>query len=262
MEHHKLYGLSVPEKKWVPAPSYLLRRDRILLLMKKLQPGLLLEIGCGAGTLLHDLNQYGFICEALETSPSALEIARHINTKNVIFHNHPQPKWKGRFGYLLAFEVLEHIEHDREALVTWCSWLKPGGMMIISVPAHMRKWTASDVWAGHFRRYERQELVDLISKSGFTIKHFEGYGFPLANLISPFRVLMHSRNLNKRRKKKHDGRGHGNALSGIARNTEAVFYPLLKSFPGTILMYLAYKLQGRYAGQDWGNGYVVAARKK
>lgn len=261
MEYHPLYGPSAPEKNWVPAPSFMLRRDRILRQLEGLHPGVLLEIGCGAGTLLRELSQRGFTCEALETSASALEIACYVNPDNVAFHQSPQIDWTGRFDYLFAFEVLEHIEDDYAAVAAWNSWLKPGGVMLISVPAHMRKWTTSDVWAGHYRRYERSGLIELITSSGFTVEHFETYGFPVANIISPLRAWLHSINLNARRRDNHNERAQNNDLSGVERNAEAKIYPFLKTLPGRVLMSLAYLLQDWSSGKDWGTGYLVLARK-
>jgi len=261
MNIHPLYGPVILEKGWVPAPSFLLRRDRILRLINKFSAGKLLEIGCGAGTLLHELNQRGFACEALEASVQALEIARHVNPNDVVFHQTPQLNWASRFDYLLAFEVLEHIEDDRTALATWHSWIKPGGFILISVPAHMKKWSPSDVWAGHFRRYERLDLAELMTAGGFTIEHFETYGFPLANAISPLRAWAHTRNLSARKSANNNKRASNNDLSGIQRNTESKFYPLLKSLPGRMLMHLAYLLQGWSSKHDWGTGYLVLAKR-
>ena len=51
MHLHKLYGPVVPEHQWVPAPSFVVRRNRILKLVAALTPGELLEVGCGSGTL-------------------------------------------------------------------------------------------------------------------------------------------------------------------------------------------------------------------
>lgn len=261
MKHHRQYGPSIPEMGWVPAPSFLLRRDRILRLFNCLSPGLLLEVGCGAGTLLFELNQRGFRCEALETSPAALEIARHINANNVTFHHSAQSEWETRFDYLCAFEVLEHIEDDRKALAEWRSWLKPGGQLLISVPAHTKKWTASDIWAGHFRRYERHTLIELLEESGFVVEHFETYGFPLANLVGPLRAFIHNRKLKVRQSTFEDDRAYHSNLSGIARDTEVRLYPLLKTIPGRTLMYLACRLQKWSSGRDWGTGYIVLAKK-
>jgi len=261
LEYHHLYGPSVPEKGWVPAPSFLLRRDRIHRLLADSHPGLLLEIGCGAGTLLHELSRRGFTCEAMETSTAALEIANYVNSGEAIIHSVPQPDWEGKFDYLLSFEVLEHIEDDRNALALWYSWLKPGGTIILSVPAHMKKWTASDIWAGHYRRYEMQQLADLITESGFAIESTETYGFPLSNALLLLRARVHARDLVGRNALAND-RARNNDMSGVERSAESRLYPLLKSFPGVMAMRLALFLQDMSAKKNWGTGYLLLARKQ
>lgn len=261
VECDPLFGLSVPEKGWVPAPSFLLRRDRILRQITGRNPGSLIEIGCGAGTLLRELSERGFTCEALETSEPALEIARHVAGGRVRFHESSQSNWTSRFDYLLAFEVLEHIENDCAALADWWSWLRPGGLMLMSVPARMSAWTASDLWAGHYRRYERQDLITLIVSSGFEIEGIETYGFPLANIISPLRAWSHARQLATRRQNQLDGRHHNNDMSGVERAVESRLYPLFASPLGRWSLKLACALQAWTVDRDWGNGYLVTARK-
>jgi len=261
MEFHPLFGPSLSEKGWVPAPSFLLRRDRILRQMAACPPGTLLEVGCGAGSLVLEFALRGYTCEAIETSEPALRVAHELSGERVRFHQEPQPDWRGRFDYLFAFEVLEHIEDDRNALAQWHSWLRPGGMMLMSVPAHMRKWTATDVWAGHYRRYEREDLSALITQAGFAIDRIESYGFPLANILSPLRSRAHARDLRRRRSVRTDLREHNNHMSGVQRNLESRFYPILASFPGRWSMQIACALQGLAAGRDWGNGYLVTARR-
>lgn len=260
MEYHSLYGPSVPEKGWVPAPSFLLRRDRVLRLLTGASPGLLLEIGCGAGTLLHELSRKGYKTEAMETSTAALEIASYVNSGEATIYSTPQAHWEAKFDYLLSFEVLEHIEDDHNTLAQWYSWLKPGGKIILSVPAHMKKWTASDIWAGHYRRYEMKQLVDLMTASGFSIENIETYGFPLSNALLPLRARVHAREL-ARRAELGDDRAHNNDLSGVDRSAESRLYPLLKSLPGTIAMRLALFLQDLSVKKDWGTGYLVLAHK-
>lgn len=261
MKVHRQYGPSVPEMGWVPAPSFLLRRDRVLRQFQRLSPGLLLEVGCGAGTLLYELTQKGFRCEALETSPAALEIAQRINAGNVSFHHSAKADWTGKFDYLCAFEVLEHIKDDAKALKEWQTWLKPGGRLFISVPAHMKKWTASDVWAGHFRRYEKTELVCLLEESGFSVELLESYGFPLANLISPVRAWVHKRKLKMRQAASGNDRTQNSHLSGVARDTEMRLYPFLATPPGALFMFLACQMQSWGRRRDWGTGYIALAEK-
>lgn len=266
MKNHRFYGISAFEKGWVPAPSYLLRRNRVLNLLDPFPRGRVLEIGCGAGALLHDLSCMGFWVEALEISPTALNVAHYINQNNshVTIHQNIQHNWNRTFDYILAFEVLEHIEDDLGALEQWSKWLKRSGRLLLSVPAHPERWSASDVWAGHYRRYERHSLNDVLRKAGFCIEHIECYGFPLANIIEPIRALHHAKQLRSRL---HGGtsqqqRSVGSQISGISRSLEMKLYPIQSCSLGVSIMKFFCFLQDVFAATDLGNGYLVLARKQ
>ena len=265
MENHPVYGISAPEKGWVPAPRYVLRRDRVLKLLEPLSRGRLLEIGCGAGALLYDLSSMGFFVEAVETSSAAREIARYINQGDAQVTIHPeiQNNWKETFDYILAFEVLEHIEDDISALREWRNCLKFCGYMLLSVPAHPERWNATDEWAGHLRRYERKRLKGILEQAGFDIVHLECYGFPLANLVEPFRALYRAPQLKQQlpNKSKHGQRAHSD-VSGIERSLEKRLYPLQASWLGTKAMQFFGRLQGMFSETDWGNGFLTLCKKK
>ena len=80
MKTYGLLGPAAPEAGWVPAPRYLLRRARILRQLAGIKPCQALEIGCGAGVLLHELTARGFDCSALESSAEARTLARGLAT--------------------------------------------------------------------------------------------------------------------------------------------------------------------------------------
>lgn len=260
MHLHKLYGPVVPEHQWVPAPSFVMRRNRILKLVAALTPGELLEVGCGSGTLLYEMAARGFTCRGLESSATALETASLINTDRVAISANPDHDWQAAFDYLMAMEVLEHIEDDRAALQQWHNWLKPGGRLLMSVPAHERKWTDSDVWAGHYRRYEKSALLDLVRECGFTIESIESWGFPVSNLLLSWRSRLHRKSLAERGEQGND-RSHNNAQSGVDRSAIMKLYPLMASLPGQLAMRLAFGMQSMTANRDWGVGYLLMARK-
>src|SRR5690606_20858692 len=134
----------------------------------------LLEIGPGAGMLMQELAAVGFSCHALETSPPARQLVTAVSKRfsnDIALHDTPSPEWESRFPLVMAFEVLEHIDDDHAAMRHWANWLRPGGTLLFSVPAHPAQWNAADVWAGHFRRYRKRELVDIVRENGLELEH-------------------------------------------------------------------------------------------
>lgn len=260
MERHPVYGLSAAEKGWVPALRYALRRERVLRLAAGLPRGRALEVGCGAGALLADLAELGFACEALETSETARRLAAYLNQGNpeVRIHAEPGEDWLERFDLLLALEVLEHVEDDASALRLWRSWIRPGGRLLLSVPARMALWSAGDVWVGHFRRYERDGLLRLLAGAGFTVEHDECYGYPLSNLTDWARRRLHGRSL--RRAAGAVDLAANTARSGTQRSLETRLYPLQASWPGVKLFQACCWLQERFLESELGTGYLVLAR--
>lgn len=260
--NHPVYGISAPEKGWVPAPRYLMRRERILKILDPFPRGNLLEIGCGAGALLKDLSIRGFACSALETSNDALELARYINKDdpNVKLYHQPQDTWRLKFDYILAFEVLEHIRDDADTLKLWINWLKKDGRILISVPANPSKWNSTDVWAGHFRRYDRIGLMRLMENAGLSLEHFECYGFPLCNAIEPIRSHYHKKQLQRQAADVNEV-GQHTRRSGVERTLETKLYPIQASWIGTKIMQLFFTLQDLFRTTDLGNGYLVLGRK-
>jgi len=267
MERHPLYGLSVPERGWTPAPRYVLRRSRVLALAGGLPRGRLLEVGCGAGALLDDLSRLGFSCTALETSETACALARYVHAGSpaVRIAAAPEPGWHEAFDVLVSLEVLEHIEDDAAALLLWHRWLRPGGALLLSVPARAARWSASDVWAGHYRRYEWSALGPLLTRCGFRLRHLECYGFPLSNLLEPIRALQHRRILAReaggRTAAEAGQRRRGTARSGTERIAESRLWRLQTSWPGRLIFRAGFRLQERFLGSDRGTGYLALAER-
>lgn len=258
---HPLYGPAIPERGWVPAPTYVLRRRRVLKLLSSCRPGRVVEVGSGAGAMLADLSRLGFRCDALESSAQARELARIVNAddERVAIHDAAPDDWDGVFDTVLAMEVLEHIEDDSAALRSWSAWLRPGGTLLLSVPAHPRMWNASDVWAGHYRRYTRDGLRQVVEAAGFAIEHLECYGFPLSNIIDPVRARVHARKLRDEGPE-HD-HAHGSARSGTERGLETRLYPLQASWPGSLAMRFFFAMQYVFLGTDLGTGYIMLCGK-
>ncbi len=84
----------------------------------------------------------------------------------------PPDSLRGRtFDTIVCMNVLEHIEDDRGTLKRFSSMLKPGGKLVLVVPAYMWLFNPLDSNDGHFRRYERAELVEKMKTAGFDVIH-------------------------------------------------------------------------------------------
>src|SRR3974390_2727575 len=74
------------------------------------------------------------------------------------------------------FDVLEHVEDDKGFLSDCGAILNQGGMLYLTVPALSFLWSSDDIYAGHFRRYDRRSLSAVLQQAGFKIKRI-GYFF-------------------------------------------------------------------------------------
>jgi len=78
------------------------------------------------------------------------------------------------FDLIGIFEVLEHVDADAQMLAELARLLRPGGLLCLDVPLHMRYYSAFDRLVGHVRRYAPEELRQKIEAAGFEVVRFEG----------------------------------------------------------------------------------------
>jgi SAM-dependent methyltransferase len=247
-----------PADQWSPTPKYVLRRACIRRLARELAPGRFVEVGAGSGGLTADFLSRGFdgVCYDLgESTRAALRQRLSIYGARAQVADRLSELPPAGFDYLLAFEVLEHIEDDHGALSAWTALLKPGGTCLISVPAHQRKFGPDDTAVGHVRRYERAQLEALLARCGYVDVRICNYGFPLGNLTRQAANLM--------RKIEGPEQG-GDAVARSIRsgvNQPAMTRALSIAFNGVVLAPFV-AAQRLFFSLDWGDGYVATARKR
>jgi hypothetical protein len=130
--------------------------------------------------------------------------------------------------------------------------------MLISVPAHPRLWSAADEWAGHYRRYSKKDLIDVVRTAGLKIEYVECYGFPLGNLTEQ----MQARGIRRRLPKTGLDPDHqiNSNRSGIERDHVLRWYPAMRSPLGQLALRCALAAQAMSSGLPFGNGYLIRAR--
>ncbi len=260
ISYDKDYGPSI-KGRWVPAPRFALRRRRILGITQSFPAGKLLEAGPGAAALLREFALRNYDCTGFDTSDEARNVSELMvgDLPNVQILSKAQDDWQQGFDYLLSCEVLEHIDDDQHAINEWVGYLKSGGIAIITVPCHMKKFGPLDDWAGHLRRYEKPELEQLLDKAGLDITHFETYGYPLANITSMLRNLLLKKLATERGNKNFDA---ATARSGVDRGVESKLYRFQTNIIGRLIMHTGFALQYLFRKIQLGDGFIVLAKKR
>lgn len=143
-----------------------------------------LEIGCGTGHNLPMLGAFGEV-DAIEIDPAARAIASARLGKPV--GEAPLPELTGvapaSYDLIAVLDVVEHIDDDVGALRGMEERLKPGGRILITVPAHQWMWSAHDVVNHHKRRYSKATLGAAIAAAGLAhngLRYFNALLFPAA----------------------------------------------------------------------------------
>jgi SAM-dependent methyltransferase len=165
-----------------------LRYDVVSRVIDRLKPARVLEIGCGQGAFgsrIADRVEY----LGVEPDEISCKVARsRIEPRGTVINGSHEAVPEGAtFDAVCAFEVLEHIDDDKGALAAWVPFLRPGGHLILSVPAFQDRFGSMDIRSGHFRRYSPDELRDLLTEAGLVVEEITVYAWPLGYALEAVR---------------------------------------------------------------------------
>jgi cyclopropane fatty-acyl-phospholipid synthase-like methyltransferase len=178
-----------------------LRYAAIEHLLAECRTQTVLEIGVGQGSVgVRLASRYDYI--GIELDDTSFSTARTRFERNGVdpsrlFHGGLEDVNGRRFDLVCAFEVLEHLEDEQSALTEWRAFIEPGGALLVSVPAGPHRFGAADEKAGHFRRYSRAGMEELLQANGFTDIRIVNYGFPAAYALEAARNVLARRELRK-----------------------------------------------------------------
>ena len=154
--------------------------------------GDVLDIGCGAGNMIHHLSRYGRVKGIeVDARPVAIAQARGYDVRQGdATLNIPFPD--ASFDLVTALDVIEHVDADEAILREAFRVLRPKGTLAISTPAFQWLWSYNDEINGHKHRYAPRQLRERVERAGLRVRRMT-FGFFLVFPLSAPLILLRNR---------------------------------------------------------------------
>ena len=165
--------LALDERHW----WYRGRRRMLIALLEDRQlrsRARVLDAGCGSGRTLDELARYGS-AQGVELNPLGLAAARQRGHRVEHAPVEAIPFGDASFDLVTCLDVIEHTDDDVAALRELRRVTRPGGHLVVSVPAHPRLWSRHDEVNGHRRRYTRRTLRAAAEAGGWSVERMTGF---------------------------------------------------------------------------------------
>jgi len=148
------------------------RTRALLTMLDKWVPGnalAILDVGCGAGNMIHHLSRYGKVL-GIDNNPIPLRIAHQRGYDARLAPAEDMPFDDDSFELVTVLDVIEHCDDDTQILSECFRVCTPGGLIAVTVPAFQWLWSSNDVINDHKRRYSASELQAKVAEAGFVVK--------------------------------------------------------------------------------------------
>lgn len=242
----------VEEKHWWFVARRRIMRDVLQGVLPPDQNRLVVDVGCGTGANVVSLAD-AYTCIGIDTSEEAIRFARQ-RFEGIRFIQGLAPQDLGeeaeRMDAILLMDVLEHVEDDSALLAAQVNALKPGGLLLLTVPADMRLWSEHDVSFGHYRRYDLEGFRAVWRDLGIEevmISYFNTRLYPIVRAI---------RTLNRLR-----GRAWGRSGTDLSIPPGPVNRWLERYFAGESKRLIALLNGRRNSGYGYGVSLIAILRK-
>jgi SAM-dependent methyltransferase len=150
-------------------------------------PAHVLDAGCGWGVTLTELESAGYHVTGLDISRRALERlerpGRQLIQADLTKQVPPLRGTSSEFDAVLALDVIEHLDDDRAATAELGRLVRPGGLLVVSVPALPELFSKFDRVQGHRRRYGPEDLRRALDSCGMVIQQLFWWGGWLVPLL-------------------------------------------------------------------------------
>jgi len=184
--------IDVDEHHW----WYRGRREIVRVELERLPlpfPAATLDAGCGSGRGLQELERFGTV-RGIELNEEAAEAARGRGVGDVVVGRVEELPWAdATFDLITSLDVIEHTPDDRVALQELARVTKPGGWLLVTVPAYQALWAPHDEANHHYRRYSRRSLRAAGLAAGWRIERMTSFNSMLLAPAAAVRIAQRRR---------------------------------------------------------------------
>lgn len=220
-----------------------------MLLAHAPESGMVLDAGCGYGTLSVQLARSGRQVLAFDRDPARLRFTAAAAARAglspgliaFVADITAIPLADGAVAGLACGEVLEHVPNDGQALRELARVMAPGAVVALTVPAGAGRFGATDRAADHLRRYDRADVAGLLTAADLRIVTLRGWGFPFGRVYD--RLVLAPAQAAR-------GRPSGQRLARIGR------WPLVSAVWRAL-----FTLDERVPADGRGSGWLALARR-
>lgn len=211
-----------------------------------------LEVGCGNGNVLRALEE---ACPrsqvvGMDLFSEGLVFARQRSSCSLVRGDVERPPFGVQFDCVGAFDVVEHLPDDLRILRSLRELVRPGGVLLLTVPAYRSLWSYFDEASHHCRRYEPGELRERLTEAGFLVEFLSPF------MASVFPLMWAVRKLGSIRRGR--AQSHPKDLSLTLQELRIV--PGLNGLLAFVLRQEAKLIRARKA-LPFGSSLVAAARR-
>ncbi len=183
------YELSNKNHFWI--------RWRFRILQKYIEPFIdtekkILEIGCGDGVVMEQFSdELHMSIDGCDINNAAFTNFHPVPGKIFLYNIYDcHPAMVGQYDLVLLLDVIEHIDDDKDFLTQALMHLKPGGLVVIGVPAYNFLFSSYDELMGHKRRYSRKALNLLFAKVNLETIKIGYWGFSLLPVLAMRKFIL------------------------------------------------------------------------
>lgn len=185
--------LDVDERHWWYRGRRLIIRAELDRLPPLPAGARVLDAGCGSGRTLEELEDYGEVY-GIELEPGAAEVARSRGHGEVREGRLEELPWPDEcFDLITCLDVVEHTPNDRAALAELRRVCKPGGWLLVTVPAYQSLWSLHDEANHHYRRYGRRTLRAAAADAGWRVRRITSFNSLLLAPAALVRIAQRQR---------------------------------------------------------------------